>query len=240
MKNSILFYVSRVCLVIGIVILIISQFKSCNESKQLKQDLYNSSIQITSWKDKYNQQHLTTQKLVVSRNQLVKQFDSLKTGLKVKDRHIKELQILVSNTSGKFRLQIDTIPIEILKYFTETEYDTLYYPEYGLSFSYKDDWVDISGDLGISDSIQIDLVDSVVITQYTKRKGLKKELFIDVMNKNPYVTIQNSTSFKIQEKKTLFHIGPVLGGGYSIVGNRFYPFVGVGVMFEPLTLKIKK
>jgi len=222
-----------------LIILLLVNFKSCSDLTFYKGQSENFELISKSWKDKYDQQHLVTQSTVLEKQELLTKYNTLSSGLKLKEKQLKDFKLLSSNTIVKVKLKTDTVYFSNPVFIHEKD-STNYISDYSLYFSFKDNWVDINGDLGNEDSISIDIKDSIVITSYTKRKRLHKETYIDVVSKNPYVTLTNLESYRLPQEKVIFTIAPMIGVGYDFYSKSILPFVGVGLQYHPFSIKVKK
>jgi len=74
-------------------------------------------------------------------------------------------------------------------------------------FTFKDNWIDIRGNVGKNDSIYIKGSDTLIRVDYVKRKWLlgRKRYYTDFSNKNPYIHIKGLKEVELVRKRENLH-----------------------------------
>ena len=229
-----------------LVITIIILGKGCNDRGKSIDSLKQETLLLEGkyeketklWKDKYGNEHITSQRYQFEAEQLNILVKDQAKQLKVKSNQITQSTKIITNTVVETKLKVDTI---------HTSDSTSQ-----LHFYYRDSWVDISGQLGkdslnnTCDSISISLPDTLTKVDYWKKTGFlklgAKKHYVDISNKNPYIHLVGVTQLELANKEPKVLIAPFVGFGYgsnNIVDRNPYPQLLLGVCVVPYKFSIK-
>jgi predicted RND superfamily exporter protein len=230
----------REVLIIVLAVILFFSIKSCNNNKQLVRDTqavyaYDDSIansKIRTWIDKYSKEHKTVENLVVQREALAKQVDSISSVLKIKEKQIQRLSVSVNKIEIHEKLKVDTF----YKKVPCDDADSLIIAN-NYQFKWKDSWMEASGSIGgDKDSIHISGVDTLNRVDYWKRKWFlgAKHYYSDFSNSNKHIKLANNKSVQFRDKEKKWSIGAGGGISYPINApvNFKKPIVSVGLFFQ--------
>lgn len=225
-------------LIIGVIIFgLLLQFKGCQKEVEKKdailslqkiEDKRLDLTSITEWKDKYNNTHKELAKIKVEKAVLQIYADSIANILNVKSKQIEEI------TQVKTDIAINK-PLSIQKRIDTIYRDSIIYVPYD-EFIYKDKWIDIKGDIGKTNSIEINAQDTLTKVDYWKRKWFlgNKTYYSDFSNTNPYVNISGLKQVELDVRTKRWSIGPYIGVGYDINESKPELNVGIGIQYGVL------
>lgn len=228
---------------IVIIILLILLIKTCNgrlaDKKESKAFIAALEDTVSHYKNKHGQDVATISVLKASSTK-----DFLK--LKSKDVEIQELQQVVKDYKSKLKkpgssvtnitgvTRVDTVTITKVTPKDTVIVDgiTYVYPEY--SDSLINAWIEYRASMN-RDSAKLNLKItnkySVIIGQ---EGGLfkKKRAFVDVINYNPYSTVEKVRTFQVsQPKPKRFGLGVSVGMAVN-PDLKLTPYLGVGVHYN--------
>jgi hypothetical protein len=213
---------------IVLLVLLIIRMSTCNAtynqqtslqtiSEFEKQPLDSSAI--TYWKDKYNNEHATVEKLTSTSNKQSHYIDSLAKALKLKPKQIQSIQLIRSETD-----MVD-IPLNTANDYISTPCpDSVIKVIDKIRFKWKDSWTDINGVVnanGKGNRISIKTTDSISIVDYWKRDkvlGLrigKVRGYVDYQNHNPYSKITGAKKLDLVPPKQRYSLNLSVNAGYN-------------------------
>lgn len=222
-------------LVVGIVVVgLLLQFKGCEDEVQKKdaiithQDVKEKKLDLTSineWKDKYNNTHKELSRIKVEKAVLQVYADSIAHILGIKSKQIEEITGVATD------INVDK-PLVVIRKVDTVYRDSIVYVAYD-EFNYKDKWIDIKGDIGKTNSVQVSAKDTLTKVDYWKRNWFlgKKTYYSDFSNKNPYVDISGLKQVELDIKDKRWSIGPYIGVGYDVNESRPELNVGIGIQY---------
>lgn len=202
--------------ILAIVLLIsyILYFKTkTNVKLSNKPDVYT---EVTTWKDKYNNEHATLQTALLEKDAFKKQVDSISEVLKVSKNNIDGVLAVTSKTDTFFKPQYIPIYENGKKYF---------------GFEKKDNYLTLTGIIRDTNDISINLqsFDTLHVVSYHKTKFLGATTnYVDISNSSPYNKIVSGYSYIQKERTKRFGIGPNVS--YDPINNRVT--VGVGLQYN--------
>lgn len=176
---------------------------------------------IDYWRDRYGTEHaqklMANAELAVLHTAYGPLLDTVLKTLKINKNQLEQLTAIGLGSSGSVRLRVDTVFVD-----SSANY----------RFSYSDRWIDLKGNIGQSSTLDYTTFDSLIITGYHKRSGFlglgKKKTYIDAYSLNSHSRISGMQGVQIlKERRKPWSIGPIAGYGWN--GERWSPFVGVGV-----------
>lgn len=194
------------------VVLLAVFFRGCMESKHDKRIIeeYKASnihfaLENMRYIDRYNREHVVAKQAVVDKLILEQQVAEQAALLKIKPKQIKGKTEYITNT--EIIKQVDTV--------------------------YQDAWVKI--ERGDNDTIKMNLIDTITLVNYWKRKWFlaPKQQYVDVSNKSPYIRISKVYSIGEKPKQPTFILGPSVQ--YGFIPNQAN--IGISLLYFPLTLK---
>lgn len=239
--------------IVLLLILVIILGKGCNDKKlqidslnselALKEDKYGKETKF--WRDKYGNEHLTSERYRFEAKELGELTASLTKELGIKSKQVQTLSVIISETRIHKPLDV--------KYIYITEYDSISGDSITrlteLPFSYEDKWCSIDGIVCVdtsdcNDSINVNLNDTLTRVDYWKRKNIfsEKKYYVDISNKNPYIHLTGIKQLELANKEPKVLIAPFVGFGYgsnNIVDRNPYPQVAIGVCVVPYKFSIK-
>lgn len=184
--------------------------------------------QVKIWKDKYNKEHFLLEKERLNKEVFERQADSMARLLNIKSKQIKQVSHIKTQVvlSEKLKTIYKTDTIKIGEKSQVINYT---------DFTFKDNWIDIRGNVGKNDSIYIKGSDTLIRVDYVKRKWLlgRKRYYTDFSNKNPYIHIKGLKEVELVRKRENWSVGPFVGIGL-IYGHKveFKPTVGVSLQYS--------
>lgn len=150
-------------------------------------------------------------------DQYKKTIDSLRKVLNTSRGSIKDVTEYNTETSGNFKPE-----------YSSPTHDTIGCAETSVSVSYKDPWISISGSVDNDSSWTYRVVDTMALVTYEKKVGwFKRDLYVDIVNKNPNTTINGLRGIRIVPKPKQWAIG--FTAGYVFDGFTIKPGVSVGI-----------
>lgn len=228
---------------IAIIILIIFLVRSCNgrkaDNKEARNFLNALNDTVSHYKNKHGEDVATISVL---------QLQSAKDFLKVssKDVEIQELQQVVKDYKSKLKKPgssatnfTATTKVTNTGKTTVTPRDTVkvgeityVYPQY--SDSLLNEWIEYRASMN-KDSAKLDLkVNNKYSVIIGEEGGLfkKKRAFVDVVNYNPYSTVEKIRTFQVsQPRPKRFGLG--MSVGVAINPNlKFTPYLGIGLQYN--------
>lgn len=216
---------------IGIIIIIIFMFlDGCNNKDYNLNTGYQDTMQL--YKNKYGEQVARNQVMVL-RN--FKQLNQLKS----KDKDILELQSLITKYKSDLKRTSSLVVIK-----SDTKIDTVYKtqvltrdsignPTYGFEDNNK--WYQLKGRISYdSTKIEIAIHNEYLVLLKSKRKGLFGSTpVVEVINQNPYSSITDLKSIKIDNQIKNKRGGIGLSIGYGISYDfKSKPFIGVSYNYN--------
>lgn len=204
---------------IVLLLILFARIQSCQTSRADKR-LKEQQDSTKYWTDKYGNAHAELQEIILEKEQMKKQVDSISEVLKIKPKQvIKYIKAdLIVNTV--LVTDVDTVKITDTAGVGTIVYDIKYRDSTFLS---------LEGRVPSNpQKFKIGLNAQITYTEYWKRKkilGLKigsKERFIDLGTNNPYVTLDNAKAYKLKPDRKL----------------KVKTGIGIGVTVNPITGKI--
>jgi hypothetical protein len=203
--------IKNIIIIILLVITIILLFRSC-KNNEISPNSHTNSEKVIKIKDsllrKANVDIIKYQDSIkfikAIRIQDVNKIQNVNEDLKIKNSELRQTNLLLANQKS-FNTKI--IKDTLIKGDTFLVENT---------FNYKDDWTTLKGMI-TSDSLIIDSLinfDFITINSGYKRVNLfKKELYVEVSNKNPNtVLLSNETVFLSKKKRRFLLLKGLLGG----------------------------
>jgi hypothetical protein len=230
---------NRLLLVIALFILVLlTAVRGCIKEKQnanqLSEAIKDRDAKVSYWKDENGKLHAQVQQVQASKDQIEvlykNKLDSVSHELNIKPKQITDYTEVTKKTSGNFTTKVDTVwKIETVKG------DSIKVVEY-VGMNYTDKWIDFHGKLkDNSFTASYSIKDSISIVGYWKRTGFlglgKKDYVVDISSANPNTSITNAKNFKVTSSVTT-PIGVGFIGGYGWNGQKFSPFIGVGLYYK--------
>ncbi len=221
-------------LLVMIGVLLLISLKRCVEAEDkissLKKENDFLTIESRQWHDMLNNSHSTVEVLKLEKEEL----ENL-TQKQAKELSIKPKQII------RFVKSDISIGMET-KLLRDTTRDSISYSDssYIGHYVFKDKWMNIQTDVHKDyTDFKMSGSDSFALTQYWKRKNFlsKKQTFVDIRNMNPYIYFSNTKAIELTDKTPIIIVGPAIGVGYN---KGIVPFIGVSLLYYPLTFKIFK
>lgn len=231
-KNLILSIVA-----IGMIVVLFMTIKGCREAQE---SLNNTQGELYSvkegfqrekkvWYDKDSLQHITIRTTQLEKESLENYVKDLAKKLSIKPKQIESRDGVTISTAISGQLVRDTIRT------TDS-----FYKDY--KFSYSDEWVELS--VTQKDSMLYEFFlktsDTLTTTSYWKRRWFlgEKRWYTDVFNTNPYNELQSIVSLRTTPKKNVkVLLAPYVGVGWN--GKELVPNIGIGIVYYPLSLKIR-
>lgn len=222
----------NILLAIAAIVLALLIYKGCSDHKgdstQRQTEIINTPVQ--HYTDDAGNDHAVKPVADADLYALVDQYqkiiDSQAALLKVKPKAIKQVAAVGTVTTATIK-KSDPVSVN----GTAADYETPCHDD----LTFQDDWANIKvkKDSEGSWSVDYKTKDSVVLTQYTRKKGwFKKELYLDGYSLNPHTTITGLSNIKITEgTPRRFGIGPTLILTTSD-GKRWRPVIGVGIQYN--------
>ena len=233
MKNSILLIMTFLCFFLT--------WNSCSLSKELSSLEDNAGILITEKNITEQELDFSKSKIQYLQNTSGKQIQALSSELSsmtrkidTKDSMLVKLQQIVKHYGKKlakngsvviYRTRIDTV------FETETiiEYrDSM--PIY--KSEYQDKWLSYSL-MAECDTTKLKLsTNNEYVVSLYREKGA---MFVDVLNKNPYVKIKEPRAYAVKYKEPKLCLGLQLGYG---INNKLEPrpYIGLGLTYKLINL----
>ncbi|SEV91254.1 hypothetical protein SAMN05428988_0381 [Chitinophaga sp. YR573] len=159
------------------------------------------------WKDKYNTEHIS--KMAGSIQKPSAFLNAVKKQVKQED--IRDITTVSSATTGFIYPKVDTV------YLPDST--TIY------KFSFHDQWLNLTGEIGKESVINYRFTDSIIITAYQKHK----KPYVDAYSLNPNVHLTGITALRMINRQH-FTIGPYAGYGWN--GKAFTPSVGISLQYS--------
>lgn len=174
---------------------------------------------VSMYKDKQGNSHTILEVQDIEKEQLKKQVKEYKKLLQDKNIKIKQLSTTINSIDTSFKSDSST----------------------GGNFflSKKDDNISlvITKDSSNQATINLSIIDTQTFVNYTTRKWFKPTQHrVDIKHSNKLITTTGGNFFNLQESRSIVSLG--LQAGYNPFTNR--PYVGIGVQFNIINIKIKK
>lgn len=215
----------RIGIIFLVIFLVLLNFYQCSKNKQEIKEYENliTAIQDTLiFTQKENGTYLSTISVLTAEN------GQTFLKMKSKDKEIQELQNAVKQYKNKIQtltqftsqLKFDTIVNTVVKY--QDTFPTYY-------FSFKDEWIDLRGNSNKNNTqLSLQTTEKYDVAIYEE----KKQIRIDILNRNPYSKTTGIQSFyKTKPKQKRIGVGPYIGYGYGI--NQKFGFeVGIGITYN--------
>jgi len=142
-------------------------------------------------------------------------YDSVCNIVGIQKRQIRALTFATSISEGK-------VPLEVKNTGTDSA-----------AFSYKDKWLEVSGNTGLNPVMNYKITDSISFVTYWKRPWFlgRKTTYVNVFseNKNLHFVQLEATNVRIKEPGR-FSIGPYFGYGWD--GQRWAPSIGASIQYS--------
>lgn len=145
-------------------------------------------------------------------------IDSITRTLNIKKKQLQQFITASTQTEGSVRIQIDT-------FYTDTT--ALY------RFNYSDKWLYLDGVLDDDLYVNYKFTDSIIITQFWKRRWLlgRKQYYVDGYSLNPNTRFSGLSAVKVGSKSPgRIGIGPFIGYGWN--GAVWTPSVGISLHYS--------
>lgn len=155
-------------------------------------------------------------------------------------KEIKELKKELYNALKEMKIQNSTIAaMQFSGEIDNGEKDTIYEIKHDTiqngfikDFSFNDKYRELNGKVTyIPDTLAVDITSDKIFFDYTV--AIDKKNQVRIMSNNPYVKYNEISGFTLTKKKQKrFGIGPQIGYGYNFNGNKFSPYIGVGLSYN--------
>lgn len=158
-------------------------------------------------------------------------------------KEIKELKEELYNALKEMKIQNSTIAA--MQFSGEVDNgakDTIYEIKHDTiqngfikDFSFSDKYRELNGKVTyIPDTLAVDITSDKIFFDYTV--AIDKKNQVKIMSNNPYVKYNEISGFTItKQKQKKFGIGPQVGYGYNFNGNKFAPYIGIGISYNLIT-----
>lgn len=155
-------------------------------------------------------------------------------------KEIKELKEELYNALKEMKIQNSTIAA--MQFYGEIDNgkkDTIYEIKHDTiqngfikDFSFSDKYRELNGKVTyIPDTLAVDITSDKIFFDYTV--AIDKKNQVRIMSNNPYVKYNEISGFTLTKKKQKrFGIGPQIGYGYNFNGNKFNPYIGIGLSYN--------
>jgi hypothetical protein len=242
LNNSLCFietYWKNILLIVAAAYVLFS-WKSCHDKNQLIADLKQefsfsdslSNSKIKTWVDKYGQEHNQVQNVLLQKEAVKKDLDSVTKLLNIKAKQVTSI------TRSKFQIEVHEKPttdsvVEIVP-CPEGDSISIVTERY---FTWSDAWMSVSGRLGNSiDSVHVIGIDTLSIVNYWKRKWLlgPKHYYVDINNSNDHIKLTEYKGVQFREKEKKWSVGPYVGVGVplSFKDPQFKINIGISVQYS--------
>ena len=202
--------------ILAIVLLIsyILYFKTnTNVKLSNKPDVYT---EVTTWKDKYNNEHAVLQTALLEKEQFKKAVDSISEVLKVSKNNIDGVLAVTSKLDTIFQPKYIPVYMDGKKYF---------------GFEKKDNYLTLTAIIKDTNDISVRLqsLDTLHVVSYHKTKFLGATTnYVDISNSSPYNKIVSGYNYIQKEHTKRFGIGPNVS--YDPINNKVT--VGIGLQYN--------
>lgn len=148
-------------------------------------------------------------------DQYKKTIDSLRKVLNTSRSSINDVTFFTTETTGTFKPEYKAP-------------DTVGCAETEVSVSYQDPWISITGNLNSDSAWTYKVTDTMSLVTYDKKTGwFKRDLYVDIVNKNPHTSINGLRAIRIVPKPKKWAIG--FTAGYVFDGFTIKPGVSFGI-----------
>ena len=215
-----------------VIIAILAMFILVPRACQKKEVELAKSIEINKnidlakvdiWKDRYDREHYKLEQSRVDRIAMQILMNEQTALLNVKTDQISEYTSTITSLNANLKIQheivSDTIEGKPIQYNT---------------FSHKDKWISVNGDIGKFNQIRISGQDTLTKVDYSKKKWLfgRTHYYSDFSNKNPYIQIAGLKQVEMYMKPKRFSIGPYVGVDFGYdQGFTVSPSIGISLQY---------
>jgi uncharacterized protein DUF6549 len=228
-----------------LIIVVVFSIKGCAEKARENEALRELSVindsslnrTIINWKDKYGNEHARVEQLFVEKKLLNNKVDSIAGVLKIKPKQVTAFSKTGETIDIKGKLHVEPVYRDTSKahnlsdVYATNNIDT---NKIGYNFSWADAWVNVKGNIGITDSINITGTDTLKRTDYWKRKWFlgSKHYYTDFSNSNPHIKVTGFNGVELYKKNKNWSVGIDASIGYPLNSfnlNKPTLFIGIGV-----------